>query len=99
VRPQAPRFGMFVAALLVMLAARDGAAQSSGAAKRWFAGASVAGNIDDTTWMFSSSEKSGGALAVGVAAGRSIAGRWCLQVEGEWPTSDMVIEDAYGSRA
>jgi hypothetical protein len=86
---RAIRVGTFVAALLLVLFARDGAAQTSGAARPWFVGASVAGNIDNTTWMFSGSEDSGGALAVGLAAGANFAHRWSVQVEGEWPTSEQ----------
>jgi hypothetical protein len=98
-RAQATRIGTFVAVVLVILAARDGAAQSSGSAKPWFVGASVAGNIDNTTWMFSGSEHSGGALAVGLAGGTNFAQRWSLQVEGEWPTLDQttVHQWSYGS--
>lgn len=95
-RPQATRVGTFVAALLVVLFARDGAAQSSGAAKPWFVGASVGANIDNTTWRFSGADKSGGALAVGVTAGRTFAGRWSVQVDGEWPTSDQTVSYQYG---
>jgi hypothetical protein len=82
------RRAVFVAALLVMLAARDGAAQSSGGARRVFAGASVAWNIDHSTWQYYDSEPTGNALAAGLALGINFADRWSVQVEGEWPTSD-----------
>jgi hypothetical protein len=95
-RPQATRVGTFLAVLLVVLFARDGAAQTGGSVKPWFVGAGVGGNIDDTTWWFSGAEKSGGALAIGVTAGRTFADRWSMQVEGEWPTSDQVVSYQYG---
>jgi hypothetical protein len=74
--------------LLVMLAARDGVAQSSAGAPRVFAGASLAGNIDKT--VSSPAQPTGGALAVGLAFGTTFADRWSVQVEGEWPTSDQI---------
>jgi hypothetical protein len=83
---------VFVAALLVMLAARDGAAQSGGGARRVFAGASVAWNIDHSTWHYDDSEPAGNALAAGLALGINFADRWSVQVEGEWPTSDYTTD-------
>jgi hypothetical protein len=82
------RRAVFVAALVVMLAARDGAAQSNGGARRAFAGASVAWNIDHSTWHYYDAEPTGNAVAVGLALGMDFADRWSVQVEGEWPTSD-----------
>ena len=73
------------AALLVMLAARDGAAQSRRGARRVFAGASAALNFDNS--VSHGAEITGGALAVGLAVGTNFVGRWSVQAEGEWPTS------------
>ena len=50
---RAIRVGTFVGALVVILAARDGAAQSRGAARPLFVGASVAANIDNSVWAAS----------------------------------------------
>jgi hypothetical protein len=94
-RAQASRVGTFVVAVVVVLAARDGAAQGSGAAQRVFAGASVAWNIDSSVWSSGGSEPTGGALAIGVAAGFTFADRWSLQVEGEFPTSDRTKVDQW----
>jgi hypothetical protein len=91
----ATRFGTFVAALIVILAARDGAAQSTGAARPVFAGASVAWNIDNSVWSPGASEPTGGALAVGLAAGFNFADQWSLQVEAELPTADQTMVDQY----
>jgi hypothetical protein len=81
------RRAVFVAALLVVLAAQDGAAQSSGGARRVFAGASAAWNIDNS--VSHGAESTGDALAVGLAFGMNFADRWSVQIEGEWPTSDQ----------
>lgn len=91
------RFGTFVAALVVVLAARDAVAQTQtgGAAQRGFAGASVAWNIDNSVWSSGGSEPTGGALAIGLAAGFTFADRWSLQVEGEFPTSDQTMVNQY----
>jgi len=91
------RFGTFVVAFFVVLAARDGAAQTQtgGAAQRGFAGASVAWNIDNSVWSSGGSEPTGGATAIGVAAGFTFADRWSLQVEGEFPTSDQTMVNQY----
>ena len=78
------RRAVCVAALLVVLAAQDGAAQSSGGTRRVFAGASAALNIDNS--VSHGAESTGGALAVGLAFGTNFAGRWSVQAEGEWPT-------------
>jgi hypothetical protein len=91
-RARASRVGTFVVAVVVVLAARDGAAQGSGAAQRVFAGASVAWNIDNSVW---SSGGSGGSTAIGVAAGFTFTDRWSLQVEGEFPTSDRTKVDQW----
>ena len=82
------RRAVFIAALMVMLAVRDGAAQSSGGARRVFAGASAIWNIDRSIWSYDAPEPTGSALAVGLALGMNFADRWSVQVEGEWPTSD-----------
>jgi hypothetical protein len=96
------RVGTAVAALVLVLAARDGAAQTSGEVRRVFAGASLAWNIDNSVWSSSGSDRTGGALAVGVAGGFTFADRWSLQVEGEFPTSDRTVVDrhsgAYGGQ-
>jgi hypothetical protein len=81
--------------LVVMLAARDGAAQTSAEARRVFAGGSLAWNIDNSVWSATGSDRSGGALAVGVTLGTSFADRWSVQVEGEWPTSDKTVVNQY----
>jgi hypothetical protein len=80
--------------LVIILAARDGAAQSSGAAQRVFAGASVAWNIDNSVWSSSDAARTGGSLAVGLAAGFTFADRWSLQVEAELPTADRTMTEA-----
>lgn len=87
------RRAVCVAALLVMLAARDGAAQSSGGTRRVFAGASAAWNVDRSIWSYDAPEPTGSALAVGLALGMNFADRWSVQVEGEWPTSDQTAYD------
>ena len=92
---RASRVGSVAAALVVMLAARDGAAQASGEARRVFAGAVVAGNIDNSVWAASGSERTGGTVAIGFSAGFNFADRWSVQVEGEWPTSDQAVVNRY----
>lgn len=82
------RRAALVVTVLLMLAARDGAAQGSGEARRVFAGASVAWNIDRSTWHYYDAEPTGNALAAGLALGMNFADRWSVQVEGEWPASD-----------
>lgn len=94
-RARAGRVGTVAAALVVMLAARDGAAQTSGEARRVFAGAVVAGNIDNSVWSASGSERTGGTVAIGIAAGFNFADRWSVQVEAEWPTSDQTVVNQY----
>jgi hypothetical protein len=92
---RANRVGTFVAVLVVILTARDGAAQDSVGGQRVFAGASVAWNIDHSVWSQNGSERSGGTTAVGLAAGFNFADRWSVQVEGEWPTSDQTVVNQY----
>jgi hypothetical protein len=94
-RARASRVGTVAAVLVVMLAGRDGAAQTSAEARRVFAGGSVAWNIDNSAWSPSGSQRSGGALAVGGAFGMNFADRWSVQVEGEWPTSDQTVVNEY----
>lgn len=94
-RATASRVGTVAAALVVMLAARDGAAQTSAEARRVFAGSSLAWNIDNSVWSPSGSQRSGEALAVGVAFGMNFADRWSVQAEGEWPTSDQTVVNQY----
>lgn len=89
------RIGAFAVALVAVLAPRDGAAQTAGEARRVFAGAVVAGNIDNSVWSATGSDRSGGPLAVGVTLGTSFADRWSVQVEGEWPTSDTTAVNQY----
>jgi hypothetical protein len=94
-KAKAIRVGALVAALGLVLAVRVGAAQTQagGAARRVFAGTSVAWNIDNS--VSSDAEPTGGALAIGVAAGFDFADRWSLQVEGECPTSDQTVVSEY----
>jgi hypothetical protein len=87
-RRRQSRRAALVVTVLVILAARDGTAQGSGEARRVFAGASAAWNIDHSTWHYSDAEPTGNALAVGLALGMNFADRWSVQVEGEWPASD-----------
>jgi len=87
-RTRAIRVGAAVAALILALGVRDGAAQTTGDARRVFAGAVLAGNIEERVLA---SARSGGALAVGVTFGGTFADRWSVQVEGEWPTSDQTV--------
>ena len=94
-RARARWVGTVAAALVVMLAAQDGTAQTSGEARRVFAGGCVAGNIDNSVWSPSGSKRSGGTLAVGVAVGMDFQDRWSVQVEGEWPTSDQTVVIQY----
>lgn len=89
----------FVAAFLVMLAARDGAAQSSGGTRRVFAGASVAWNVDRSVWSYDAPEPTGSGPALGLALGMNFADRWSVQVEGEWPTSDTTVVNQYSYQA
>jgi hypothetical protein len=91
-RPPATRIGTFVAALLVVLCARDGVAQSSAGSPPVFAGASAAWNIDNSAY---GSERTGGALAVGATFGTNFADRWSVQVEGEWPTSAQTVVNQF----
>jgi hypothetical protein len=96
-RPHAIRAGTTAAALLIVLTARDGAAQTSEGTRRVFAGASAAWNIDKS--VSHGAETAGGALAVGVAFGLDFADRWSVQVEGEWPTSDQTtVDEEYSYR-
>jgi hypothetical protein len=79
---------MCAATLIAAFAVRDGAAQTTGEARRVFAGAVLAGNIEEPNPV---STRSGGPLAVGVTFGGTFADRWSVQVEGEWPTSDQTV--------
>jgi hypothetical protein len=92
-KAKAMRLGTFVVAVALVLSVRDGFAQSSGTARRVFAGASVAWNVDDSAG--SEATATGGALAIGVTAGFNFADRWSLQVEGEFPTSDQTVTNQY----
>jgi hypothetical protein len=92
---RAIRIGTFAAVCIAAIAARDGAAQTAGDARRVFAGAVVAGNFDNSAWSSGSTARSGGALAVGVSLGKNFADRWSVQVEGEWPTSDQTVVDRW----
>jgi hypothetical protein len=96
-RARAIRVGTVVAAVVVVLAARDGAAQTSGEARRVFAGASVAWNIDNTAWSSGTAQRTGGTVTIGFAAGFTFADRWSVQAEGEWPTSDQTVVTQYST--
>ena len=87
-RTRAIRVGAAVAALILALGERDGAAQTTGEARRVFAGAVLAGNIEERVL---SATHSGGPLAVGGTFGGTFADRWSVQVEGEWPMSDQTV--------
>jgi hypothetical protein len=87
-RTRAIRVGAAIAALILALGVRDGAAQTTGDARRVFAGAVLAGNIEERVLV---SARSGGPLAVGGTFGGTFADRWSVQVEGEWPTSDQTV--------
>jgi hypothetical protein len=75
---RAIRIGTFAAALMAAIAARDGAAQTTGEARRVFAGAVVAANFDNSAGSSGSAERSGGGLAIGVTLGKTFADRWSV---------------------
>jgi hypothetical protein len=80
--------GICAAALIAAFGVRDGAAQTTGEARRVFAGAVLAGTIEERVLV---GAHSGGSLAVGGTFGGTFADRWSAQVEGEWPTSDQTV--------
>jgi hypothetical protein len=97
-RARARWVGTVAAALVVALAAQDGTAQTSGEARRVFAGGVAAANFDNAAVCAGCAERGGGGLAIGVTFGTTFADWWSVQAEGEWPTSDQtrVIQYSYG---
>ncbi len=93
-RTMAGRVGAVAVLGMTALAVGDVAAQTSGE-RRLFAGAAVAGNIEQQSSV--RANVSGGRLAVGVSFGADISRRWSVQVEAELPTADTMSAEAWES--